>query len=109
MDIKSNIWLEVNGKVVMSLWRVRLLLAIDETGSISKAAELMNIPYRRAWEKIHQSEERLEIKLVDTQIGGTGGGGAQITPAGKALIEKYMALITGIDVQLRQRFQEIFD
>lgn len=109
MDVKSNIWLEVDGKVVMSLWRVQLLKAVEETGSISKAAEQMDIPYRRAWEKIHQSEERLGIKLLDTQIGGSGGGGAKITAEGKALIEKYKALIVGVDVQLKQRFQEIFD
>ncbi len=109
MDVKSNIWLEVDGKVVMSLWRVRLLKAVAETGSISKAAEQMNIPYRRAWEKIHQSEERLGIKLIDTQIGGSGGGGAQITLEGRTLIEKYTALIVGVDAQLNQRFREIFD
>ncbi len=109
MDVKSNVWLEVDGKVVMSLWRVRLLKAVEETGSISKAAAAMDIPYRRAWEKIHQSETRLGIKLIDTQVGGSGGGGAKITPAGKALIEKYTALITGVDGLLRQRFHEIFD
>ncbi len=109
MDVKSNVWLEVDGKVVMSLWRVRLLKAVAETGSISKAAEVMDIPYRRAWEKIHQSEERLGIKLIDTQVGGSGGGGAQITTEGKALIEKYTALITGVDGLLQQRFREIFD
>lgn len=108
MDIKSNIWLEVDGKVVLSLWRVKLLKAVQETGSISQAANAMDITYRRAWDKIHQSEERLGLKLVETQIGGAGGGGARLTPEGMALIEKYGTLISGFDTQLKQRFDEIF-
>ncbi len=108
MEVKSNIWLEVDGQVVLSQWRVKLLRAVQETGSISKAAERMDIPYRRAWEKIHQSEERLGIKLVDTQVGGSGGGGARITPAGLAFIQKYTTLITGVDSMLRERFAELF-
>ncbi len=108
MNVKSNIWLEVDGKVVLSLWRVQLLKAVQETGSISRAADVMDITYRRAWDKIHQSEERLGVKLVETQIGGAGGGGAKITPEGEALIEKYIALITGVDTLLQQRFTELF-
>lgn len=108
MDVKSNIWLEVDGRVVLSLWRVKLLQAVQETGSISQAANAMDITYRRAWDKIHQSEERLGVKLVDTQIGGAGGGGASLTPDGLALIEKYTMLISGFDAQLKQRFDEIF-
>jgi len=108
MDVKSNVWLEVDGKVVMSLWRVKLLKAVQETGSISRAADVMDITYRRAWDKIHQSEERLGIKLVETQIGGAGGGGAILTPEGLTIIEKYTELIWGVDAQLKQRFDEIF-
>lgn len=108
MDVKSNIWLEVDGKVVLSLWRVQLLKAVQETGSISRAADVMDITYRRAWDKIHQSEERLGVKLVETQIGGAGGGGAKITPEGEALIEKYVTLITGVDTLLQHRFAELF-
>ncbi|RMF03909.1 MAG: molybdenum transporter, partial [Chloroflexi bacterium] len=35
MQQKSNFWIEKDGKVVLSLWRVRLLEAVQETGSIS--------------------------------------------------------------------------
>jgi len=108
MQVKSNVWLEIEGQVILSRWRVRLLQAIQETGSISKAAEMMNVPYRRAWEKIHQSETGLGVKLVETQIGGSGGGGARLTPECLALMDKYAALTRGINASLQRRFAEIF-
>jgi molybdate transport system regulatory protein len=80
MQIKANFWVEKDGEVVLSRWRVALLRAIDESGSISAAAERMGIPYRRAWDRVHECEERLGLKLIDTQTGGLGGGGAQLTP-----------------------------
>ncbi|RME50616.1 MAG: LysR family transcriptional regulator [Caldilineae bacterium] len=108
MQVKSNIWLEIEGQVILSRWRMRLLQAIQETGSISKAAEMMNVPYRRAWEKIHQSEAGLGVKLVETQIGGSGGGGAHLTPECLTLMDKYAQLTRGINTSLQQRFAELF-
>ena len=55
MQIKANFWIEKEGKVVLSSWRVGLLEAIEETGSISAAASKMGVSYRRAWDKIHES------------------------------------------------------
>ena len=40
MEPRLNVWIEHNGTVVLSEWRVRLLEAIDQTGSISRAAEV---------------------------------------------------------------------
>ncbi len=109
MQVKSNIWFEVDGRVVLSRWRIRLLQAIEQTGSISKAADLMDVPYRRAWEKIHESEVRLGFKLVETQVGGVGGGGARLTAACIDLIQKYDTIVKGLGAVLLQRFEDTFD
>ena len=108
MKVRSNIWIEVDSEVALSGWRIRLLQAVQQTGSISKAAEMMNVPYRRAWERINQSEAQLGVKLIDTQIGGSGGGGATLTPECLTLIEKYHDLIDGVDATLQQRMQTLF-
>ena len=108
MKPKTNIWLEKEGKVVLSLWRVRLLEAVEETGSISGAASRMSISYRRAWDKIHECEERLGEKLVDTQTGGEGGGGSRLTPAAKDYIDRFYKFIAGLDEFVAQRFIENF-
>ena len=74
---RHNIWLELDGEVVLSVWRVRLLEAIEEKGSITSAAEALDVPYRRAWQRLHEMEERLGVTLVKTEVGGAGGGGAK--------------------------------
>lgn len=109
MQIKSNFWVEKDGEVVLSRWRVSLLQAIDETGSISAAAERMGIPYRRAWDKVHECEERLGAKLIDTQTGGHGGGGAQLTREGTKYVRRFQQFSSGLDELIRNRFREVFE
>ena len=109
MQVKSNFWIEQGGKVVLSRWRVALLLAIDETGSISAAAERMGIPYRRAWDKVHECEERLGVKLLSTQTGGTGGGGARLTPEGVEYVKRFQKFSQGLDDLINSRFTEAFE
>jgi molybdate transport system regulatory protein len=86
---RYNLWLEIDGEVVLSLWRVELLRAVARHGSISAAAEQMNIPYRVAWQKIHEMETRLGHKLVQTQTGGPHGGGARLTPDAERYLEQF--------------------
>jgi molybdate transport system regulatory protein len=109
MQVKSNFWIEQGGRVVLSRWRVALLQAIDETGSISAAAERMGIPYRRAWDKVHECEERLGVKLLATQTGGTGGGGARLTPEGGEYVKRFQKFSQGLDDLINSRFTEAFE
>ena len=108
MEPKINLWIEKDGEVVLSRWRVRLLEAVGETGSISRAAGEMGISYRRAWEKIHEMEERLGIRLLDTRTGGVGGGGARLTAAACDLIARFHRFDEGLDEEIRRRFEEAF-
>ncbi len=89
MQPHYNVWLEKDGQVVLSLWRMRLLQAVADTGSISAAAESLGVPYRVAWQKLHEMEERLGEKLLETQIGGTSGGGARLTPAADRYLDQF--------------------
>lgn len=89
MQPRYNLWLEVDGEVVLSIWRVELLRAVAATGSISAAAEELHIPYRTAWQKINEMEARLGRKLVETQTGGHHGGGARLTPAAELYMEQF--------------------
>ena len=88
MEAKFNIWFEVDGEVATSLWRVELLEAIDKHGSITAGAKAMGVPYRVAWQKVHDMEERLGIQLLETQTGGSEGGGAALTGAGRAHVRE---------------------
>ena len=62
--VRDNFWIEVDGVVVLSRWRVDLLKAVAQTGSISAAARRMQIPYRLAWQRIHEMEMCLDMSLL---------------------------------------------
>ena len=108
MQPRSNLWIEKNGEVVLSKWRVNLLRAIDETGSISAAAEKMQVSYHRAWEKIHEMETRLGVTLVDTQTGGQHGGGARLTATARDYMARFDRFSSGMDELVARHFAESF-
>jgi len=108
MQPGSNLWIEKDGQVVLSKWRVNLLRAIDETGSISSAAEKMQVSYHRAWEKVHEMEMRLGATLVETQTGGAHGGGAKLTPMARDYIARFERFSQGIDDLVARHFAESF-
>jgi molybdate transport system regulatory protein len=47
--------------------------------------------YRRAWQLLDSINTTFREPVVLTQKGGPGGGGAILTPFGRALIESYRA------------------
>jgi molybdate transport system regulatory protein len=103
-----NLWLEQDGQVVLSVWRVQLLAAIAETGSISAAAERMKVQYRLAWDRLDQMERGLGLRLVDRHAGGAGGGGASLTTAGHDLMDRFNAMAAAADACLLEYFQQFF-
>ncbi len=84
--IKSRIWIEVDNNVLLGEGRVRLLKAIAETGSLSKAAKSINISYKKAWTLVDAVNKSAKKPVTESSIGGKGGGGATITTYGKGLI-----------------------
>jgi molybdate transport system regulatory protein len=107
MKPRLNLWLENEGEVVFSIWRMALLQAVAETGSISAAAAAMDVHYRTAWQKINEMETRLGQKLVETQIGGRRGGGAQLTLLARELITAFTQFSQDIEQQMTERFTAV--
>ncbi len=105
---RFNLWIEKDGQVVISLWRVRLLEEIGARGSISAAAEAMQVPYRRAWERIHEMEKALGHALVETEVGGPGGGGACLSPEARGLIRRFKEFSSGFEEDVDRRFEASF-
>ena len=84
--IKSRIWIEADNKILLGEGRVHLLKAIDETGSLSKAAKSIGMSYKKAWSLIDAVNKRAEKPVTTSSIGGKGGGGAELTDYGKSLV-----------------------
>jgi molybdate transport system regulatory protein len=108
MDIKSKLWIEIDGEPVFGRGRRFLLQAIDTCGSINRAAKEINISYRKAWSYIKAMEERLGIKLVERQAGGKNGGGASLTDEAKEFVRRYELMEEGIKKIVDDRFKKIF-
>jgi len=108
MNPKFNLWIEKNGQVTLSVWRVKLLEAIAQTGSISAGAEKVGVPYRIAWQKIREMEDRLGEKLIETQTGGKEGGGTTLTPLALDYIKKFNQFNQEALAYLKNRYQKTF-
>lgn len=87
--IKSRIWIETKNNVLLGEGRVQLLKAIEETGSLSKAAKTIKISYKKAWSLIDSVNKSAKKPVTINSIGGKGGGGAELTPYGKSLVTAF--------------------
>ena len=108
MELHSKLWIEEDGKLVLSDYRVRLLRLIDETGSLSKAAARMGLSYRRAWGKLKEIERNLGVTLVDAAAGGTGGGGSRLTQEAHQLLDRYEHFRAAAERDLTLEFSRSF-
>ena len=87
--IKSRIWIEADGDILLGEGRVRLLKAIDEMGSLTKAAKLIGMSYKKAWSLIDAVNSRAKEPVISASIGGKGGGGTELTPYGRSLVTTF--------------------
>lgn len=108
LEPRSKLWIERDGEVVISDWRLMLLEGIDRTGSLTRAVEEMKVPYRTAWQRLKESEERLGVRLVETQSGGAEGGGSTLTDAARDLLRRYRQFSDGLDELVDRRFRQAF-
>jgi molybdate transport system regulatory protein len=60
--------------------KVKLLESIRDTGSISAAAREMGMSYKRAWLLLDSMNQAFTEPVVTAAPGGSGGGGATLTP-----------------------------
>jgi len=107
--IRSKIWIEdKNGKVLFGPGRLKILEAVVRHGSIHAAAKELKISYRAVWEKIKNTEEGLGKPLLVRQRGGTAGGGSELTPLCKNLIEKFSSLQAHVEQEVDNLFERSF-
>lgn len=72
--------------------KIALLEAIAATGSISGAGRRLRMSYRRAWLLVEELNRVFTEPVVATQLGGSQGGGAKLTPLGRELVAQYRAI-----------------
>ncbi|MBW7922103.1 MAG: LysR family transcriptional regulator [Rubellimicrobium sp.] len=71
--------------------KVELLERIRASGSIAAAGRQMGMSYRRAWSLVEEMNAAFADPVVTSTRGGPGGGGAEVTATGEAVIAHYHA------------------
>jgi len=85
VKIRFRIWLEVEGKPIISEGKYRLLKEIEQSGSIKEAANKLGLSYKKAHSQIRTIEERLGKEVVSRKR----RKGAVLTSTGKKIIAEY--------------------
>ncbi len=92
MTISSNLTLELLNQPFLLEKRIELLKAIKQTGSINKAATLVPMSYKSAWEAVEAMNNLSISPIVTRETGGAGGGGTTLTNYGENLLTTYSLL-----------------
>lgn len=87
--LAGRVWLEGPTERFLGIGRLELLGHIQATGSISRAAAVMGMSYKRAWDLVHSMNTQAREPFVTTQTGGSQGGGARLTFAGQAAVAAF--------------------
>ncbi|HWR72670.1 MAG TPA: winged helix-turn-helix domain-containing protein [Nitrospirota bacterium] len=108
MEVRSKVWVEMDGEPVFGRGRRFLLEAIDTHGSINQAAREVDMSYRKAWGHIKAMEARLGVRLIERQTGGKNGGGARLTAAARMILSKFELLEVDIRAFADEKFRTLF-
>jgi molybdate transport system regulatory protein len=101
IQLRSKVWLEVDGKLFMGWGRAQLLERIDELGSISAAARSMKLAYRNAWLWVEAMNRLAPRPLVEKTTGGSRGGHARLTEEGRRIVDAYKRVRSSVREQAR--------
>ena len=86
----------------------QLLKAVEKHRSLRAAAASMSMAYSKAWSIIRAAEQGFGCKLLHSTIGGSGGGGAELTDEARQMIAAYDAYCEKLRAYGAALFEETF-
>jgi molybdate transport system regulatory protein len=92
LPFKGSLALETPLGAVLSDSRIRLLEAIEQRGSLNRAARDVPLSYKAAWDALDTMNNLAPEPLVERSTGGAGGGGTKLTDYARRLIALYRAM-----------------
>ncbi len=92
LTCRPRIRIMAGKEIALGPGKVDLLEAIERTGSISAGARALGLSYRRAWDLVDTMNQCFKQSLVERVKGGKGGGGAQLTAAGRGMLHLYRTM-----------------
>jgi molybdate transport system regulatory protein len=105
---RLRLWIDIGGLNALGPGKMRLLDAIAARKSLSDAAKQLRMSYRQAWKHLRFIEERTGLTVVEPRRGGRHGGGTDLTPEGKALLEAYRKFRDDVHEYVRTACERYF-
>jgi molybdate transport system regulatory protein len=106
-DIRLTVRVDFGSDRALGPGKIRLLEAIQRTGSISQAGRSLDMSYRRAWLLVDDLNRCFREPVVTKKSGGSQGGGAALTAFGRDLIEKYRAIETRATAAAKRQLRDL--
>ncbi len=107
--VRTKTWIEnADHELLFGKGKTDILELIEQEGSIAKAAEKLEMSYKKTWTHIKILQKNIADELVVPQKGGGGRGGTTLTPKALELIKNYSKLQEDIEEFANKRFLELF-
>ena len=85
-----------------------LLEHVDELHSLRKATDAMGMAYSKAWTIVKNAENALGFPLLETKVGGRGGGYAALTDRGRRFLDAYRRFESIVHAYADEIFEDLF-
>ena len=85
-----------------------LLTAIAATGSLAAAGDSLGMSAKRVWTLIREMNAAFRAPLVETEKGGSGGGGgARLSALGSAVLARYRVMEQEANAAIASGYEEL--
>lgn len=113
LEKRKKIHLEVKLKfasdeIICGEGFLRLCELVDETGSLQKASEQMNLSYTKAWKMLKSVENKTSVKLISRVVGGEHGGRSELTEEGREFVKRYQGMKRELNEEADKIFEKYF-
>jgi len=106
IELHHKIWLETNdGAGILGDGKWQILKAIEQTGSLTGACNLLGLTYRRTWGDLKKIEQILGFPLLEKSRGGKEGGASCLSPEGRKMVAAFDEFHQSVDATIENAFQ----
>jgi len=97
-----------NEEIAFGKGIAQILELVELHGSLAAAYKEMGMSSSKAWKILQRAEADLGFPLLKSVSGGAHGGGTEVTPEGKELLEKYKEFDKQVQSFAQAAFIKIF-